>query len=477
LPVLDDWTYLQQFSEARAAGPGPFLDCLRRLIDNTDTGQFRLNWAGFLPALALAFPAGTSAWPYTLLFWVLHLATALALNRLVATLTGHPETAFAAGAIYVVFPACNDALFRSFSTIYYLAQPLGLLWWLHGAWRDRFRWSLAAAGRLSLVAFLGEQIIPVLALLPGITWLLFGRRQEGGQFLRRWAAHLATLAALAGFYALVINMRPILASARGRYGAVDWHPWRFVSRMLGALHVPGLAEWEISWTFDATPGLLAAPAAAAVLWGLRRYSRPSPDAASSLKLIAWAAAATALAWLPVAGLAMEYRYLYVPSTFVAAGLAATLTTLPAPQRRALVALAVAATAALGWFEMQACWIPQSRLARAALQSVDQAAPWRDGDIAVFAGGPFGIGSAPNFITGSSWSLKSMLELRTGRKNMRGGRDVWIDERGDWILSRPDSSERLVPPDHQRLRIFAYDPATGRYHPQPLSGVRHGHSTR
>ncbi len=112
-------------------------------------------------------------------------------------LGGEEETGFAAGAIYAVFPACNNALFWSVSTWFYYFQALALVWWFHGVWKKlaieedfRYRWKDFA--RLLPVVFSGEQVLPALLFLLPVTDGLFGKRQNRRRFLRFWAAHAAT---------------------------------------------------------------------------------------------------------------------------------------------------------------------------------------------------------------------------------------------------------------------------------------------
>ncbi len=484
LPVLDDWMYLQVFAQARAGGVGGEIAFLRHLIDNSWLSQFRTFWAGVAPVYALSLVAGFSGWPYFLLAWSAHLATALLLRRLVTALSGEEWLGFAAGAVYVVFPASNNALFWSVSNCFYYLQALVFLWWLCSLWSKlalrqdyRYRWKDFLL--LALVAFTGEQILPALLLLPPLTFWLFGREEDRRPFLRFWSAQSAAAIALLGFYTLVINRMPIAQGFHNRYqDAPRWSPWPVAARLFASLGLmPGLAEWRPAWRVDATLLALLAAAAIAFFWGARRLGRdPVPGARPAkremakltpAKLLLWSAAGAALTYLPVALLpGIEWRYLYVPAVFLVSGGVAALAALG---RRACLALAFLATAyglSLTYFEMRQCWIPESRVARAMIEALAASAPVREGAVVIFAHAPHAIGPAPSFIAGASWSQNSMLEHYTGAKGVEGARELLVNRQGELALYRRDSLAPFTSAGIPRLRVFVRA-EDGRFVPKSL----------
>jgi len=445
LPVADDWKYLEAFRRAWAE-PGELL----RLLDNRWWPQFRIIWTSLIPTFLLSKLAGSSGWPYFLLAWAAHLASAALLARIVALLGRDPKAGFAAGAVYAVFPASNGALFWAAGTSFYYLQVLAFLAWFLYAWGKlgvrqdyRYRWRDAAA--LAPVVFSGEQILPAVALLPLVTHWLLGRDRRA--FYRFWALHLAAMGALLGAYVLLINREPLLGGFQNRYGAATWslRPWSFF--LFGSLGLnPEFAGWKAAWRPEPTLLALTALAGAAFLLGWR--SAPAPGRTRQPEVLLWAVAGGILTYLPLAQLkSFEWRYLYVSSVFlVPAGVAMAGRRL----RPALALLAVAYGIGQTYFEMRQCWIPQSQAARQIL------AAWRPvpaGSILVVSGEPLAAGVAPAFLTGNSWSLDSMLRLRLGVPGIRGARDLVVNERGQLLLHNRDRFDPLRAEDLPRVRVF------------------------
>ncbi|MBI3697159.1 MAG: hypothetical protein HY238_20280 [Acidobacteria bacterium] len=469
MPVLDDWTWLRFFEQARDGGPAGVVAFLDRLVDNTWMAQFRIFWAAFVPVFALSFAAGFSAWPYFLLGWTAHLATALLLGRIVSRLTASERTGFAAGAIYAVFPANNTVLFWPVNNCFYYFQALGLAAWLDITLRGNYRYRLKDFALLALVVYTGEQALPPLALLLPVTHFLFGRKEDRPRVLRFWLTHAAALAVLLAFYVLGLNRMSVARGLQERgAAAMPWSPWAFPLRLLAALGLkPDLAEWRPQWRPSPVLLALLAVALAAAIWALRRLKEEPGAPAAPGRLLLWSAAGAALSYLPVALLpGIEWRYLYVPAMFLVPAGVALLGWLPRRVQAALVLLAVAYGISLTYFEMRQCWIPQSREARAQLAAVEAAAPVRGREVLIFAHAPHAMGPAPSFITGASWSLNSMLEHYTRAEGVQGARELLVNEQGELALYRRDSSVPFSRNDLPRLRVFARDPA-GRYVLKPL----------
>ncbi len=477
LPVLDDWTGLGLFRHARAGGAATLLEYLHRQIDNTYHFQFRMNWAGILPAFVLSYLADFSAWPYNLFAWASHLLTALLLYRTVGLLTADERAAFLAGAIYSVFPPANNVLFWSMSTSFYHLEALGLAWWFYATWKrfaesGDYRWRWTDLARLGAVVFLGEQIFPALLLLLPVTQYLFGRPQDHRPFWRFWTIHAATMATLFGAFALLVNRMPLAASIRGRVGGVPWSLWPILPRLLASAGVPGLAEWRPEWRFD-LPWLVALLlAAACFIVGLRMVRGESGERSTYVRLLLWGLAGTLLTYLPVTILALEWRYLYVPSFFVVAGGTAVLSLLGARARTALALLAVTYGVSIAYQEMRQCWIPQSRIGAATIEALSTARPLETGSAVILSGGPSLLGPAPAFVTGASWAIRSAIEFATGVENVEGGRDLLVNPHGQFALFRHDSERPLDAADLHHLRVFVFDGA-GHYQPKAVLAVPAG----
>jgi hypothetical protein len=474
LPVLDDWTGLELFRQAREGGLGELGKYLRQQIDNTYHFQFRMNWAGILPAFGLSYLAGSTGWPYNLFAWISHLVTALLLYRTVDLLTGDREAGFLAGAVYTVLPPANHIQFWSMSTSFYHLQALGLAWWFYVTWKRcahetdyGYRWSDLA--RLGAVLYLGEQIFPALLVLLPATQCLFGRREHHRRFWRFWALHVGAVALLFGVFAFFINRMPLLASFRGRAGGVPWSLWPILPRMLAAAGLPGFAEWHPQWRLDSALAGVTLLAMVCLVAGLRAAAGPAGPRSRNLRLLVWALAGCFLTYLPVTFLALEWRYLYVPSYFVAAGGVAVLSLLGRRTRAVLALLAVAYSVAMAYLEMQQCWVPQSRIARAALEAAATVGPVEAGSAVILSGGPGMIGPAPAFVTGASWALRSVLARSTGIADLEGGRELLVNHSGQFALFRHDSRLPVRAEDLPRLRVFVLD-SGGRYQPKSWLAV-------
>ncbi len=466
LPVLDDWTYLQAFSQAHARGLAGEIDLLRQLADNSIISQFRVFWVGFLPVLGVSLAAGVHGWPYYLLALLAHGITAVLLAGIVSLLAGDDQAGFIAGAIYMVFPAANGALFWPVATSFYYVQALACSAWFYYTWRKLavagdFRYGWKDFAVLALTVFTGEQILPLLVGLLPVTGWIFGRPKNDKRFFRYCAIHTAVLFGVLGNYVLAINRMPVFGGFQHRYHNVNSPSlWAIPLRLLAALGLrPSLAEWRPLWRPEIPLLAFLLAAGAAFALGLRRLE-PSPSARSPWRLLVWSAAGASLTFLPVLSLpGIEWRYLYVPAAFLGAA-AAALTGWAPPQARGILAfLAIAYGISLTYFEMRQCWIPESREAQAILSTVENAAPIRPGEIFIFAHAPHAMGTAPSFIAGASWSLNSLL-LRYAPQ-VQGARELLVNERGDLALYRRDSIVPFPRDAISRLRVYVRD-ASGYY---------------
>ncbi|MBI3697160.1 MAG: hypothetical protein HY238_20285 [Acidobacteria bacterium] len=463
LPVLDDWMYLQLFHQARAGGIGAQLAFVHRLIDNTWLVQFRIFWASLMPVFALSYAADFAGWPYFLLAWTAHLLTAFLLARIVAALSGDPETGFAAGAVYAVFPAANNALFWSVSNCIYYLQSLCLLWWFHLTWKKlaagdfRYRWRNFAL--LLPVVFSGEQILPALALLLPVAFGLLGRRDDRPAFFRFWLSHLAAMGAVVGVYAFAINGMSILQGFRNRYeGAHGWSLRPFSHTLFGSLGLgQDFFQWPARW-WTHGPLLALALLCGVSLWLAHHLWLAKGSPARLGELLLWSVAGVILTYLPAARLSsFEARYLYVPCMFLVAAGVAMIGLLARPFRLAVVFLTVSYFLAQTYFGMVQCWIPQSKEARGILDAVAAADPFEPREVLVFSGDHLSNGVAPSFITGASWALQSMLEHYTRADHVQGARDLVINEKGEMALHRRDSFRPFHRQELDRLRAFVRQP--------------------
>jgi hypothetical protein len=441
LPMLDDWAYLRLWDQARGGGVHGIFTYLARLIDNTYNGNLRINWLSYLPAFGLSFLAGSAGWAYFLLGWTAHWLSAVLLCRLTEQVFEAPEVGFLAGAVYSVLPSSNYVLFGPLSASFYFFQVLLFLWWFPGPLRP---------ARLLPLAYAGEQILPAVVALP----LLRPLRPRW----RLWLIHLAVLAALLAVYVLLVNRVPVLPSFARRYDTsapFSLRPLNFF--LVGSVGLaPEFARWRPLWRPE--PLLLVSLIlAAAALFLVLRTIRPADPRLGELML--WSMAGAILTCLPVARLAsFEWRYLYVPVVFLVALGAAMLGLLPRPARLALGSLAVLYFTSYTYFEMRLCWIPQSRVARAALDALRGYGPFRPGEVVILSGGPAWLGPAPAFLTGATWSLRSVLP-----EGVIGARDLVANEHGDLFLFHGDAYTPFHRDNLSRVRAFSLD-SSGRYAP-------------
>ncbi|HYL95471.1 MAG TPA: hypothetical protein VET69_06670, partial [Terriglobales bacterium] len=450
MPVLDDWTYLEAIHKARQGGIVAWLYFLLQSVRNSWAGFFRMQWASFIPPFALSLFASFRGWPYFLLDWAVHIFAALLICRVVALLTADLETGFMAGAIYVVFPASNNVLFWSFTNCFYYFQTLALAGWFYYTWsklaaRGDFRYRFRDFALLIPVLFSGEQIFPALLVLLPLTHLLFDRREHRRRFLKFWLLHVAAVLVLFGFYALLVNQAPIRGGLSVRYDPRQSSQLRQICLGLwGALgFFPASVGWRVAWRPHLSLLLLLPLAGVAFFWGVGRCSSPEPQpllcnrARRAALLLLWSAAGVLLTCLPVLNLrSFEFRYLYVPSMFLAPALAALVDlSLLRPVRTALAFAIVAYCLSVDYSEMHQCWIPQSRTAHAMVEALQAAGPIGPRAIVVFSGDPFNVGPARSFLNSASWAMNSALEHYTGRRGIEGGRDLVVNEQGDLALHR------------------------------------------
>ena len=463
LPVLDDWATLELFDQACAGGLAGIVSYLHGLVDNTHVGNFRVFWASGLPVFALFFAAGASGWPYSLLAWTCHLLSAVLLCRLVTQLADDAEAGFLSGALFAVFPACNNVMFWSLATAFHYLQVLAFAAWFYGTWRKLargdFRYRATDFALLLLVAFTGEQILAPLLLLLPLAWWLVSSKEDRPRLLRYWLVHAAALVLLLAGYTLLVNNQRIGTNISVRYDTV--HPWtlrHWNTQLLGALGlVPAFAGWRPNWHFDLP--LLAVPALgmAGFAWGLKQ-TETLPGSRRSGELLLWSVAGAALAYLPLARLASPApRHLYVLSFFLVPAGVALLTLIARPFRLTLASCLLIWSIGYTGFEIRQCWIPQSRVAHAMLDALAKEQPFRAGEIVVLSGGPLAAGPAPAFINGASWSLRGVLARYTSAADVTGARDLVAAEDGTLALFQGDDYIPFPRDSFGRLRILALGP--------------------
>ncbi len=475
LPVLDDWTILEIFREARTAGVAGAAGFLGRLVDNTWWGQFRIFWASFVPVYALSWVAGFAGWPYFLLAWTAHCVTSVLLGRAISLLAADERAGFLAGAVFAVFPAASNNLLWPLGNYYW--PPLFLMLWFYRSWKKLavadppgYGWKDAA---LALpVAFAGEQTLPALLLLMPLTALLFGSPAARGRLLRWSAAHLATLIVLLAAYVFLVNNVPVRGTFALRYTGGAWSLLPFVKTLAASLGLlPGVAEWSPRWRPELALMALLALAGAAFFWCGRRVRDGSPPPARLLKLFLWSAAAAALTYLPVALLpGVEWRYLHAPSLFLVPAGVALLSLLKGPAPVATALLAIAYCVSLTYFEIRQCWVPESREARSVLDAIAAARPFRAFDMLIFSGAPHATGPAPSFILGASWALRGALQHHAGAAlELLGARELLVNDRGELALYNRDRTRRITRQDFPHLRPFVRGP-DGRFHPKSVLAI-------
>jgi hypothetical protein len=186
------------------------------------------------------------------------------------------------------------------------------------------------------------------------------------------------------------------------------------------------------------------------------------------ELLLCSVAGVILAYLPLARLASPApRHLYVLSFFLVPAGVAVLTLLPRRPRRALAALAITWGVAYTSAEIRQCWIPQSRVARAALDALARSGPFGSPEVVVLSGGPLSVGPAPAFVNGASWSLRGVLSRYTQAGRVVGGRDVVVGEQGELALYRGDDYLPFRREDFSRTRVLALGP-DGRFTPRSIA---------
>ena len=477
LPVMDDWTILQIFDRARHGGFSRAILLLADLVDNQWWAQFRIFWATFVPVYLFSFAADFHGWAYFLLAWVAHLLTACLLWRVVLTVFEDSEAAFAAGAIYAVFPAATNPIFWPVSNAHYCFGSLFLLAWFYFTWKKlakggacRYSWKDFVL--LLPVVFSSEQILPALALLLPVGLWLAGKRKMFRSYFRFCLAHWSAMVLLLGVYIFAVNRAPVLAGFQSRYQG--GHRWSlrpvnyFLSGALGLNR--DFLLWPARWWADPVLLGVATLAAAAFGWGLYVCGRSREDSRQG-ELILWSVAGSILTYLPVSRLTtFEWRYLYVPSMFLVAAGCAVVGLLWRPLRVVLSFAVLAYCLTLTYLQMKENWIPQSREAHGVLDAVVSAAPFASHQIFVFSGDHLSNGMAAGFITGASWASGSMLEHFTGADHVEGGRDIVVNEKGELALYRRDSFLYLHRQQFPLLRVFVREGPSNRFLPKSLMAL-------
>ncbi|HZS51474.1 MAG TPA: hypothetical protein VFA54_11470 [Bryobacterales bacterium] len=442
--VLDDWLVLRRYQEVRQAGAAAQIKMLVAIIENQFHGQFRFQWLSFSFAYLLFLAVGYSPKVIFAVFLLLHVASALVLRDVLERLKIGAGPAFLGGAVFLLLPSTHGPVFWSHNCSYYIWSTFWFLLYMR---------SLAAsfaAGRLTAPAAGRQALFLTLALFSGdpIFCLLLAGAPLAAWYLHSKAGRKATLLAwstvgiMGALYALLINRARIIQAGVGlRYSFTHANLRSNVHSILETYgRLTGFATgsfYAIQPTFTALA--FAALAASLVIFGLKMCEARRAPIRRTLLLAAglWAAAYGPIWFL----LAHEFRYDYVPSPYLALGIAALVCWSPAlrlPLAGALMAWLAAANVA----DIRQCWIPQSDNLRLVARSLRATDP-RPGDLIIVSQTPMWIGTAPNFAFLASWASTPFAEHVTGVHGLETGTDI-IDEGGRLRVFHYDHLEDLTP---------------------------------
>jgi len=442
--VLDDWLVLGRYQEVRQAGAGAQIKMLLAIVENQFHGQFRFQWLSFSFAYLLFLAVGYSPKAIFAAFLLLHVACALALRDALERLEIGTGPAFLSGAVFLLLPTTHGPVFWSHNCSYYIWCTFWFLIYMR---------SLAAsltAGRLTAPAAARQALFLALALFSGdpIFCLLLAGAPLAAWYLHSKAGRKATLLAwstvgiMGALYALLVNKARMIQAGVGlRY---SFRPANLRSNIYSILEtyrrLTGLASGSF-YALQPTPTTLAfaALAASLVIFGLKMCK---PRHAPLGRTLLFAAGLWCAAFGPIWFLrAHEFRYDYVPSPYLALGMAAVVCRVPA-LRLPLGGVLIAWFAAANVADIRQCWIPQSDNLRLVAASLRASAP-RPGDLVIVSQAPMWIGTAPNFAFLASWASTPFAEHVTGVHGLETGTDI-IEEGGRLRVFHYDRLEDLTP---------------------------------
>lgn len=439
--MLDDWFVLGRYQAAREAGE--LGKTALAILQNQFHGQFRFQWLSFSLGFLLWLLVGYSPKVVFLVSLCLHTACAAALRAALAALgTGWPAS-FLAGALFLLLPTTHGALLWSFNCAFFLWSTLWALLYLRELARGGPRWRQAVF--LVLAMFSGDPVFGLLAAAPLVAWrgwrpVVFG-----------WGL----LAVAAAAYAVLVNRAPVFQAGLNVRYQFTWQQAAATLSIVGNVYrkMTGLPA-DAYYRLAASPATVAAAVltAAVVAWFLARAAGPRPATGRSLKIAAvlWTAAYTPFLLLR----AHEFRYDYVPSPYLALGLAALALAWPRGQVWAGAA-AAAWIAALTVADIEQSWIPQSQRL-AALETKLRSLGAERGDTFIVANTVLWKGTAPHFAFLAGWASTPFAEYVTGVRGVEAACEI-VDE-GDALRVRHRNYRRdWKPEEAPRTRVLEVGP--------------------
>lgn len=431
--LLDDWGVMDRYQQARQAGLRAEWGVFWALVENRFHGQFRFQWLSWTMGYLVFLVSGYHPWVGFVVLLALHAACAWLLRQVIETLGIGAGPAYLAGGIFLLLPTTHGALLWSYNCCFFVWSTFWfLLYWrslarsLTQGVFDRAA-ALRQAGLLALALFSGDPIVGLLGAAAPLT----------GWFLRSRLAVRATLLAwgtvgvTAAVYALAINKTAIFQGGVGlRYSFSAAGLWGNLNGIVDTYkRLTGMGPTAF-YELRLTPAALGAAAVAigAALCGGRLLRDPAPRLAMpGGRTLALAAGLWIAAYGPIWFLrGHEFRYDYVPSPYLALGLAAAL--LAAPGARALAGAALVWLAVAGVADIEQCWKPQSENLRAIGERLRSLRGVERGDLIIVSGTPLWKGSAPHFAFLAGWASNAYAEHVTGVRGLEAAREI-ADENG------------------------------------------------
>ncbi len=460
--VLDDWPVLQRYQDAVAAGPAEALRVVKLLARNEFHGQFRFQWISFTIGYVLFLIVGYAPRMVYGFFLLLHAANAMALRAALQELGIRGSVAFLAGAVFVLLPSTHGPLYWSHNCSFFLWSTFWFLLYLRvaakGLREERRDWKAAAqqSGLLSVALFSGDPNFGLLlAGAPLAAWYMGKPPWRAGAGLRATLLAWATVGTAAAFYALVVNRAPMVTSGVGlRYEFTPTGFWNnllviaLTYRKLSGLLPDSYYQLRFAPTAVAA-AVISIAATVGYLW--RRSERVTAAEAGRTLLLAavlWGAAYGPI-WF-IRG--HEFRYDYVPSPYLALGIAVVIMMLPA---RTLLAGVVTGWLALATVaNMGQGWIPQSQALRRLAARVREM-PIERSDLIIVSNTTKWIGTAPHFVFLAGWASTPFAETVTGVRPLEAAREI-VKDQGRLRVYHLNYMRDLKPGETARTRVLVVE---------------------
>lgn len=439
--VLDDWFVLGRYEAGEVA------QTALAIVQNRFHGQFRFQWLSFLMGYGLWLVVGYSPKAVFLTSLALHAGCATALRGALEKLGVGTREAFWAGALFLLLPTTHGALLWSFNCAFFLWSTLWFLLYLREVAAEGPLWRQTVF--LLLALFSGDPVFGLLLVAPVVAW-------------RGWRPVVVgwgTLAVAAVAYATLVNRVPVFqAGLNVRYQFT-------LHQALATLAIIGNVYRKMTGLPADSYFRLAAVGSVRWWWRWRWLA---------VAVVLWGAAYGPILFLR----AHEFRYDYVPSAYLALGLAVIT------GGRWVLGAVLAGWLALATVgDIGQSWIPQSqrlRLIEEKLRSLDVAR----GDTIVVSGTVMWIGTAPHFAFLAEWASTPFAEHVTGVKGLETACDI-AEEGGalrlrhrnyqrDWKLEEAGRTRVLVVDKEGRLeekKLLARPVGHGKFRLYGLKGYR------